>query len=103
MKKQHTQNVLALLLSLGLIAVVGYATVTTTRVEQDIKVGVANLYCHIGKEPRKWIDPTKIKYLSDDGTWVFTNGSSKQCEVVYVDAEATTGTGESVQPQSTDT
>lgn len=49
-----------------------------------VKTGLAELYCHIGNDPQKLIDPTMVTgYLPEHGIWLFENGSAKQCEVRY--------------------
>lgn len=48
---------------------------------QQVQAGTITLQCHMSDGTRV-IEPAKVKDLFD-GTWVFTNGHSKQCEVIH--------------------
>lgn len=78
---KHSLNTLKLYVVLGLlIALILTAQFTVDTTEKEVKAGTRTLTC-LMKDGERVIEPTKIKYVDDNGRWHFTNGHAGNCAV----------------------
>ena len=63
-----------------LVALILTTQFTVGTTEKEVKAGTRTLTC-LMKDGERVIDPTKIKYIDDNGRWHFTDGSAGNCVV----------------------